>query len=585
MSTAWLRADSGWTLVRSPHFEVYSQRGESDARDISAQLERLRVFFIRSGALGAQGLDDERRVRVLQFGARDGYAAFRPRETADAFFAGSDAEDYIAVAPPSAPLNRERTLAHEYVHAVLHWERKHLPPWFSEGVAEVFSSVELGSDRSLVAGDLAARSQVLQKRGLLPLEKLLSTREDDPLRSRRDDDSVFYAQSWELVRMLLFTEPYCRKTDALWSLFDTGAIDAAKLAPLYGRSLAVIESDLEKNARAPKTAVVMPGVPVGEFKVHVSAVSQTDFNLVLAGLVLTSGDVNRAEAAYRSVQTERASDPGVAATLGAIALRKHDEVKALLEWKRAFELGLKDPVLCYQYAVLLENSHAPDEEIAAALRRAIELKPAFDDARYKLGLLESGRQDYAEAVTQLKAVRSVSRARSYGYWIAMASALRALGDRGEALAAAQKAADFARTPDERDYAALVELDTQTDMTVQFARDRDGRLQMVTSRKPHGATRWNPFIELGDSIQTASGPIHKVECKGGAVTGFEIDSAVGLVRVALTDPTHVLIEGGKAEFYCGASDGRRVTVQYAATKSTDGVAGIMRGMYFDPADRP
>src|SRR5437870_5780669 len=46
-------SDSGWTLVRSPHFHVYSQLGEHDGRSIGLTLEQLRAFFLTSGALGA----------------------------------------------------------------------------------------------------------------------------------------------------------------------------------------------------------------------------------------------------------------------------------------------------------------------------------------------------------------------------------------------------------------------------------------------------------------------------------------------------------------------------------------------------
>jgi hypothetical protein len=126
------------------------------------------------------------------------------------------------------------------------------------------------------------------------------------------------------------------------------------------------------------------------------------------------------------------------------------------------------------------------------------------------------------------------------------------------------------------------LDTETDITVQFARDRQGNLQVVTTRKPHGATGWNPFIELGDQIQTVTGRIRKVECTAGAITGFEIGDTSATVHVSLPDPSHVLIEGGEPEFYCGAEDGRKVMVQYAAKQAQDGTKGILRGMHFESA---
>jgi tetratricopeptide (TPR) repeat protein len=303
---------------------------------------------------------------------------------------------------------------------------------------------------------------------------------------------------------------------------------------------------------------------------------------VLAELVLASGDLDRAQAVYRSLQTARTSDPTVAATLGSIALRKHDDVKAILEWKRAFDLGTTDPVLCYQYATLLQNAHAPDDQIAAALRRAIELKPGYDDARFRLGLLESSRENYAAALEQLRAMRSVPRARAYTYWLTIASALLETDQRPAAKAAAEKAIAFSATRDQREVAAILALDTETDITVQFVRDSQGNPQMVTTRKPHGATDWNAFIELGDQIRTVTGQIRKVECTAGAITGFEIGDTSATVRVSLPDPSRVLIEGGKPEFYCGAEDGRKVTIQYAAKPAQDGINGILRGMHFESA---
>ncbi len=519
---------------------------------------------------------------MLQFATTPGYASFRPRASADAFFLGTEAVDFIVLAP--AGPNRPRTLAHEYAHLVVHAAGIHLPPWFAEGIAEVFSSLEITPATSLIGGDLLARSQVLRNHTLIPLEKLLTMAEDDPLRSRRDDAGIFYAESWELTHMLLFSPRYRPKAGALWNAFNTGTIEESALASLYGTSIETIESDLRTWINAPKVAVPLPGIPARDQHLRTSSVNQADSDSVLASLVLASGDLDRAQAVYRSLQTERTSDPTVAATLGSIALRKHDDVKAILEWKRAFDLGVRDPVLCYQYATLLETTRAPDDQIAAALGRAIEIKPGYDDARFKLGLLESSRGNYAAALQQFRAMQAVPRARAYSYWLGIASALLATDQRPAAKAAAQKAIAFAETPDQREIATLLAFDTETDATVQFARDPQGNLQMVTSRKPHAETGWNPFIEVGDQIRTVRGSIRKVECTAGAITGFQIGEATGTVRVSLLDPSHVLIEGSKPEFYCGAEDGREVTVQYAAKPAHDGVEGVLRGMHFESPAR-
>jgi hypothetical protein len=100
-----------------------------------------------------------------------------------------------------------------------------------------------------------------------------------------------------------------------------------------------------------------------------------------------------------------------------------------------------------------------------------------------------------------------------------------------------------------------DLKVRSRLKAQFARDSKGNLHMVTSRKPHGSPEWNPLIEVGDQIRTVTGRIQEVECSAGKLTGFVIGDGSGAVRVSMPDPSHVLIEGGKAEFYCGAEDGR------------------------------
>ena len=175
----------------------------------------------------------------------------------------------ISSLAPAGP-NRPRTLAHEYAHLVLHSAGMHVPPWFAEGIAEVFSSLDITPRESLIGGDLPARSQVLRNHTLIPLEKLLTMAEDDPLRSRREDAGIFYAESWELTHMLLFSPQYSAKAGALWAAFNTGTIEAPALASLYGRSIETIESDLRAWIDAPKSAMPLPGIPAQDQRLRAS---------------------------------------------------------------------------------------------------------------------------------------------------------------------------------------------------------------------------------------------------------------------------------------------------------------------------
>jgi hypothetical protein len=70
--------------------------------------------------------------------------------------------------------------------------------------------------------------------------------------------------------------------------------------------------------------------------------------------------------------------------------------------------------------------------------------------------------------------------------------------------------------------------------------------------------------------------------GGCDHGIRNQRHLSYLRVSLPDPSHVLIEGGNPEFYCGAEDGRKVTIQYVAKPDQDGKEGILRGMHFESA---
>jgi tetratricopeptide (TPR) repeat protein len=313
--------------------------------------------------------------------------------------------------------------------------------------------------------------------------------------------------------------------------------------------------------------------------VEVSVLPGFESRLLIADLLYACADLGRAKTAYSALAKERPEDARVAAALGDIALREGDPSTGREQWKRAMQLGIRDATLYYQYAILAEDAKVPASDIESALRRAIELRSNFDDARYKLGLLESNRGCYAAALEQFRAMRSVSAERAYGYWSAVASALTETDQREEAKDAAGKAMHYATNADERASASRLAYAAETDLTVQISHDPNGNLQMVTARKPHGTNDWNPFIEPGDHIVYIEGQIRKVECSAGKITGFRVATASTALEIALPDPSRVLIRGGTPEFVCGADDERKVAIQYAAIEKHAAVDGVLRGMQF------
>jgi tetratricopeptide (TPR) repeat protein len=295
--------------------------------------------------------------------------------------------------------------------------------------------------------------------------------------------------------------------------------------------------------------------------------------------LLAAGEFDRAETQFTSLAHDAPDSPEVSATLGMIALRQGDTEGARRAWKRAIELRISDPTLCYNYAILADEAGLPAEAIRLALERAVELRPDFDDAHYQLALLEKNARHFEAALEQFHAIRMVPDARAFAYWLALADTFNELGRRDDAQSAAGHASEHARTAAEHARAAEEIYIAQTDPGVRFARDASGHLQLVTTRMPHQQSDWNPFIEPGDDIQRVQGTLREIDC--GDFTTIRVEAAGKEIALAIPDLQHVQMRHAPKEFVCGQQlPAPAVTVDYARTRG-GATQGMVRGMSFNP----
>ncbi len=572
---AYARPEAAWTLARSEHFEIYSQGDEGRARAALEWFEELRAFFEQRTDLKVNG---EGPVRVIGFHSAAEYQPFRLRTTADAYYVGAGKRNYIVMATLDG--DSFRIAAHEYAHFILHASGLELPRWLSEGLAELFSTVQIGARGCSLGGDLPMRSQVLRSRRWMPISELLAVPEDTANQPNRADEDLFYAETWSLTEMLVLSPDYSPRLHALMTALASGVESERAMRTIYGRRLETIESDARAWADRKAAAVALPGIVAGGIASQISQVPAFEWRSVLAELLLASGETGRAEALYRELAREAPGSANVLAALGAIALRRGDRDTAREEWKRAIAAGISDAGLCFQYAQLAADGGVAASEIRAALERAIAIDPHFDDARYSLALLESNLGHFEAALVQLRAMRNVAPGRAYAYWSAIAYAETELGHRDEAKAAVEKAMQHARTAEERERAANLRYTAETDLAVRFTHDASGRTQLVTTRVPHGTQDFNPFIEPQDHISRAGGTLRRIDCIGGQAKGVAVDTTAGTLLLTIPDPTHVLMRNAPSEFVCGDQEPRRVEVEYAASgTNVTNAAGVVRGINF------
>lgn len=564
-----------WRLTRSDHFELYSQASDANARSSLIWLEQLRGFYLQKTGLTQESLPA---VRVIGFRTARDYEPYRLDAASDAHYIGTETRDYIVMT--AADAGQFGIAAHEYAHSFLRAAGLRFPPWFSEGLAEFFSTVNIGAKGCTIGGDIPGRSQTLERQRWMPIAELVGLPADSSVRGNRDTAAVFYAESWALADMLVLSPEYGPRFGALIAALAAGTPGAQALPSVYGKSLDQISRDLHGWMAAKRAPAALPGIEVGDAAVGASEdVSQLQARAMLADMLLAAGELDRAAAMYKDLSREMPADASVSAALGTIALRTDDKESARREWKHAIDQGIADAKLCYEFAALGEMAGLPAEELRPALERAISLKPNFDDARYHLALVEKNSGDFEAALVNFRAMGAVAPARAYSYWIAVTDTLIQLDRRDEALSASKHALEHAANATDRRYAAQLGYIAKTDVAVQFTTNKDGRMELETTRVPHQTHDWNPFIEPGDKIRHVEGALREIDCSGSS-TKFVVDTGAGTVTLTIADPGHVQMRNAPSEFTCGVQQAAKVAVDYAVSANPGAKTdGLVRGVEF------
>jgi tetratricopeptide (TPR) repeat protein len=555
-------AATPWTVARSDHFEVWSNASDDAPRAIASGLERLRTFFV-----GQFGLVPNEVVRVICFASTEEFADYRIRAGADGFSLTGPGMAYIVT---HAPVNL-RIPAHEYAHLVIHASGWKLPEWLAEGISEVVSGLRFGERFSFIGGDLPGRSQQSRTSAWIPPAEffamsLKGAPDPDPAR-----EPLFYSQSWAIAEMLIASPAYAERFPGFVAMIARGSSSAAAMEGVYHTTAAALFR--EARERLVRGIAPAPLPPVAEAgPVRVEAASAFDSRLTLAALRHAASHTDRAEAAYRELAAERPDAPEVPAALGLIALDRKDPETAMREWGRALTLGLRDADLCFRYANMADERGLDAAQVRAALERAIAIRPDFDAAHFKLGLMDKNLSRSADALAHFQAMRPPAPERAWRYYTSVADALLDLHRRLEAKDAAMKALRFAASDEERRQARNYAYLADTEISVEIATTPEGRREFRTVRVPVAAPPRNPFIEAGEDSRSAEGMLRRVDCSD---EGIRLVVAINGqdVTLAIADPSRVQIRNGggeKFEFVCGPQKGRAVLVEYTANNLLRGL---------------
>jgi tetratricopeptide (TPR) repeat protein len=339
----------------------------------------------------------------------------------------------------------------------------------------------------------------------------------------------------------------------------------------------------------------------------VSAVDSLDSGLVLADLLALTHKSDEARQAYGQLVTDHPDRPEAQESLGYLALQTGDSDSARQYFSGALQAGTKDPQMCFDYAMLSLNASAGKDGVAG-LRRAVELKPDYLEARLQLGLALTDEENYAEALEQFHQIKKVNADQAPSYFLALSYADYRTGHIEEARQNAEAAKKWAKTPADSDRASsiLQALDTSQGARSQEApqpavaqqsrpatqlqtmeREPDSapptlRHQPAPTQSVHERIPRNPFVKPDDQMAHVEGEAQSLDCAGESAR-FHVRVGQTAMVFEIPDPTNVLIKHSgevQHDFACGVQKPFHVAIDYAVKSDPKrGTAGIVRELDF------
>ena len=396
-------AKDTWTSVKTKHFVLVGNAGDKEIRKVAGRLEQFREVF--SKLFSRANLNSPVPIRVIVFKNRHSYLPFMPvyqgkvSEVAGYFQSGQDVH-YITLTSELSQENPYSTIFHEYIHALTNDNTFQSPAWFSEGLAEFYSSFEItdGDKKVMVGKPISHHVHLLRENKFLPLPKLFSVHRDSPEYNERDKQGVFYAQSWALIHYLLLGNNSQRKPQFikyLELLSQKKSVDVS-FKEAFQTDYSTIEKELKNYINRDKYPVQIFSSSSGqklEFNITMESttISEAEWNYYLGDLVL---HLNRTDC-ETYLQKAVKLDPKLAAahaSLGLAQMKSQRFAEAKSSLQLALSTGTQNHMVHYYYAYILSREgmdvnnlitgYPPEnaETMRKHLKQAIEIAPGFPES-------------------------------------------------------------------------------------------------------------------------------------------------------------------------------------------------------------
>ncbi len=276
---------------------------------------------------------------VIVFKNDSSYGPFKPNANTAGYFQSGDDVNYITLTAESRGQQDPFTVIfHEYTHLLVNNTLGNIPTWFSEGLAEYYSTVNIADDQKVTLGTpIGSHIYLLREKKMLPLRTLFQIDQKSPYYNEREKQSIFYAESWALVHYLILGNGGVRsnKVGAFVDAMGRNVPMEEAFQQSFSMTFESMEKELKdyiKNDRYPVMNGHFERKLGANVDMQVAPISEAQAQAYLGDLLLHS---NRTEA-ESYLQKALSLDPDLPmahASLGMLRVRqgRADEARRSLE--------------------------------------------------------------------------------------------------------------------------------------------------------------------------------------------------------------------------------------------------------------
>jgi len=562
-------AETRWIKLKSANFDMYTTASERSARETLKYFEQVRSFFQQGmGNIPGKQLP----VRIVAFNSKKEYEPYRLNNFATAFYHPTPTSDDIVLSETGYDVFP--VAVHEYVHLVTKHMGMNLPPWLSEGLAELYSTLKPMGDKVLVGTLITGRYQALLNEKWVPLKVIVAADHTSPYYNEKNQAGSLYNEGWALTHMLVLTNEYRPGFAKFLEMINAGTPTEEALSKVYGKSLADVDKELQAYLHGTRFqgAFFAQKLERASDEITVEPAAEFGVKLVLADLLNRPGKERETREAFEKLTVEDPKRPEPFAALGYLAWHARDNESAIKNFGKAFELGGREPQMLWDYGRMVRGRNP--EEAIRVLSGLVALQPTRNDARIELAANQLTSKEPSAAIDTLKPVKKVSAEEAPRLFAIMVHAQLDLQQWNDAKESAERLQKFARTDEDK---------LQADRILKYLDARTGGGAPVAM--PSSDER--PLLQRREQPKLAIHPVSEEKSIPGSFVFFDcsakspkvvLDTAEGQKVFLIDDPKKVL--GATMELNCGAQNKDRVRVDYVPANQA-GVDGLVRGIRVEP----